>query len=338
MDYYLYMIRLKPVGEYFFGGEVTFGEGSEQNYYVHSNRLPQVSTLLGVVRYEILRQRNLLSYDVKNKDVLDKVGKLIGHQGFTMIQGVDGYGIIHQLSPLFVERRETGRFYTPMPLDYKQDVKFDDGTPCAFSSSCVQKKAVRIAGYDAKNKNNYRYWVSGDGEELAEEKIFYEREQIGITKNGRNPNEKDAFFKMVAEGLRDGFNFAFTLETAEPIEEVCRLVVVGGNRSMFTMSISRMEPQKEDYFQAYFKVLRRDGRLLLLGDAFLTDEERDRLPFFWAVSQCNRYIVTPHAKGHGWDKPRKTKLYRLLARGGVIYASKAPSPTYLNCVGLNIFI
>ena len=61
-----YIVRLTPINSYYFGGEITFGEGVAQNYYVKSNYLPQASSLLGVMRYEVLRQNNLLSYDKNN--------------------------------------------------------------------------------------------------------------------------------------------------------------------------------------------------------------------------------------------------------------------------------
>lgn len=36
-----YLVTLEPLGDYFFGGEVTFGDARTQNYLVRSNELPQ---------------------------------------------------------------------------------------------------------------------------------------------------------------------------------------------------------------------------------------------------------------------------------------------------------
>lgn len=63
---YKYIVRLTPVGSYFFGGETTFGDGKNQNYLVRSCILPQVSAVLGVLRYEILRRNNLLETGAEN--------------------------------------------------------------------------------------------------------------------------------------------------------------------------------------------------------------------------------------------------------------------------------
>ena len=40
------MVRLTPLGSYFFGGEITFGEEGKQNYYVKSSQLPQAASLI----------------------------------------------------------------------------------------------------------------------------------------------------------------------------------------------------------------------------------------------------------------------------------------------------
>lgn len=339
---YNYMVRLKPVDCYYFGGETTLGEGEAQNYYVRSNRLPQVSALVGIIRYEILRQHGLLSYDPTQAGTLEKVEQLIGSQGFSMDKGPETFGIIQKLSPLFVENQAEGRFYTPLPLDDGMKVNLPDAV-CSFSASSTKALPAELEGYDPKKYDNYQYWVSGDGDKLAENKIFYSREQVGITKNGKAEDEKDAFFKLILMGLDDAFNFAFQLETSEPIAEVRQgLCALGGNRSIFRMDVTTLDEQKEpEDFCTYFRSLKREGRLLLLGDAYLTDQERDELPFFWGESTCNRYIVTPHNTGHHWKKPAKTaKLYYLLARGGVIYGAQRGQlqSSRLCNVGLNIFI
>ena len=339
---YRYMVRLKPIDCYYFGGETTLGEGKAQNYYVKSNRLPQVSALVGIIRYEILRQNGLLSYDPEQGGMLKQVEQLIGPQGFSMGDGSNAFGIMRKLSPLFVENQAEGKFYTPMPLDDGVEVNLMD-MECSFSASCMQTFMADLEGYDHKAYNNYKYWVSGEGHKLDENRIFYTREQVGITKNGKLENEKDAFFKIILMGLNEAYNFAFLLETSKPIKEVRQnLCALGGNRSIFRMDLTELDEQKEpNDFCEYFQGLKREGRLLLLGDAYLTDEERDKLPFFWGTSTCNRYIVTPHNQRHHWRKPKKTsKFYHLLARGGVIYNAQkdVSQSSCLNDVGLNIFI
>lgn len=334
-----YIVRLTPINSYYFGGEITFGEGAAQNYYVKSNYLPQASSLLGVMRYEVLRQNNLLSYDKTNRQQLEQVKYLIGEHGFNLDDD-SSYGIIQKLSPVFVENKRSGKFYTPMPLDDGIQISFQSDTECSFSSVCKQSKAITMKGYDYKHYDNYRYWISGDGEKIDTKAIFYEKEQIGITKSNREDDDQDAFYKMVSVGLRDSYNFVFILETSIDINPVEKEVVyMGGNRSAFVMSIVPFENEPTDFFCTYFSSLKRSDRLLLLSDTYFTDQERNDFPFIWADMICNRYIVNQYEKGHSWNRPLKTVLYHLFARGGAIYTSETISPNpHLNRVGLNIFI
>ena len=334
-----YMVRLTPLGSYFFGGEITFGEEGKQNYYVMSSLLPQVSSLIGLMRYEILRQNNLLSYN-KDSETLSKVKGLIGEKSFSIDNtSIESYGIIKKISPVFIECKKEKAFYTPKPLDYGIDIKLSDDIECSFSSSCLQKQGVIMNGYDPKEYNTYQYWINGKLKDKNVEEIFYKDEQIGITKNGRNENESDAFFKIISAGLRKEYNFAFKLETFQEINEVTdEIVFLGGNRSAFMMNIEKTETN-DTYFEDYFKALHKDGRFLLLSDTYFTDKERDSFPFIWGTSLNNRYIITESQNGHNWKRPQKSDLFHLFARGGIVYTDVKPEAApYLNNVGLNIFI
>ena len=348
-----YIIRLTPVGTYFLGGEITFGEGDgKQNYYVRSNKLPQVSTLLGVVRYEVLRQNNLLGNNKKNEN---DIRKAIGEKGFDMSRNLD-YGIIQKISPLFIENKSKNIYYTPLPLDYGIDVVKNENISCSAFSGSKFNYAMKAENYDPKNYDNFRYWIGTDKGKIKDEDIFYTKEQIGITKEGREINDNEAFYKLVTVGLKPEYNFVFLLTTSEKLNDYSGMVYMGGNRSVFKMDLFCLNPkgkdsnntdsnetecnENENYFCDKFKFLRKKGRFLLLGDAFLENEKLSNIPFFWAQSICNRYIVTKYNEKVSWGKPKKTKqLFRLLGRGGVIYSEEKPScDEYLTKVGLNIFI
>lgn len=341
-----YIVRMAPLDSYFLGGETTFGEGSEPNYYVVSNKLPQVSTLLGVIRYELLRQRGLLSYSDSQAEMVKKV---IGDQGFNLETQSLSLGIIKKMSPLFLEKN--GTFYTPMPLDYGIDAvaKTEDHVECSFSSAC-NFNYLSLPKYNCKNYSNYKYWISGDGnEKVLGNDIFKMKEQIGILSQNRD-DDKNGFYKMQSIVLAKGYRFAFLLETSEDIETVeNRQVFMGGNRSMFNMSIESIENIEElknmknidGFCQKYFEALHKDGRLLLLGDAYFSDKECDELPFFWAMRVINKYLLPRYTAqgGMSWKRPNKTATYSLLGRGGVIYERETPKCNKeLQTVGLNVFI
>lgn len=73
-----YLIKLRPLEPYFFGGERTFGfgqmSGQIQKYYIVSEKTPSQTTLFGTLRYIILKQRNALHGDPNSGCSADLVG------------------------------------------------------------------------------------------------------------------------------------------------------------------------------------------------------------------------------------------------------------------------
>lgn len=341
-----YLITLKPLGSYFFGGEVTFGEtGAAQNYLVKSNVLPQASAVLGLVRYCILRRNGLLSYDRKDAGTVEK---LIGPKGFDFDDRPD-YGIIKGVSPVFIT---DGRdFYTPVPLDSGMQIVFDDNNRCSFSSS-VEKKLPVIEKYDSKKYDAYKYWCDTEGR-IFKEDLFTFVSQVGITKNGRKETEKDAFFKQTTVILNSKMSFAFTVELDDrklsnenyktDLKSESTVVPFGGNRSMFLMTVTDGESIN---WSDKFKALSKDNRLLLLGDAVIKKEEREECLFIWGENKPFRYMVNAAKEGHSWNKPNKKEvLLHLQSRGSVIYADsdtlekiRNDAEASLTAIGLNIFI
>lgn len=341
-----YLVTLKPIGSYFFGGEVTLGDGTSQNYFVESNILPQASALLGLMRYEILRQHALLSYNPSDSKVKMKVDQLIGKSGFDLEIPNKQYGIIRNISPVFLT--DNHKFYTAMPLDAGYPVQFNAKNRCSYFV-CDDESNVKdyeitnetvINGFDCKTYDNYKYWCDPDGNRF--ENPFSFSQQIGITKNGRNENESDAFYKQTLIRLNPSLSLAFTVEIDDnsPLEETKTIIPLGGNRSMFFMNISSTALD----MATVFSPLHIDGRILALGDAFLDKIDLAKCNFIWGENKPCRYMVNSTDKKHSWKKPQKTTvLYHLLSRGSVIYADSSvlndlQKASALNNLGLNIFI
>src|ERR1035437_5105326 len=108
-----FLIRLKPLTPYFFGGENTFGDNN-QSYYVRSNYLPQQTTLLGFLRYELLLQNKLLGTDPEKKDWKS----LIGKKSFQKENGayISEFGAIKKISPVFLSSEQES--YIPQAMDW----------------------------------------------------------------------------------------------------------------------------------------------------------------------------------------------------------------------------
>lgn len=339
-----YIIKLKPLAPYFFGGEVTFGDGSNQNYLVKSNLLPQQSALLGLMRYEVLRRHNLLSYSADKKK---KVNELIGSNGFSLGGDEDyNFGVIESISPIFITDGE--HYYTPMPMDFQNLVTFESNSTnkCSYDGTS-EKPLPKIKDFSWKTFDSYCYWVSNNDEAVEIDKIFHEKEQVGITKNNAKANKEKAFFKQTLISLDEKYQFVFTVEIKDEkfykISESGESIILpfGGNRSMFQMTIKKIN----DYFDwtNIFYNLHRDGRLLALGDAYLTNDKRNQCQFIWGMNTPLRY-TRAEKDGHNWREPNKSKLlFHLQSRGSVIFADeehlkKIKSESKFNKVGLNLFV
>ncbi|MFK1786546.1 type III-B CRISPR module-associated Cmr3 family protein [Bacteroides fragilis] len=170
---------------FFFGGERTLDDGKSADYISHSNKFPQQSALLGMIRYQLLKQHNLLSQFpyTENKPTEKEIMKaLIGEQSFRMTERKAkslGLGVIKQISPLMLieckDDTSSRSIYFPLPLDngYKvsfnetsnEDKVFYNGIECPIPNvypaseeqdSGNQKRKF----FDHKTYNNYLFWCT----------------------------------------------------------------------------------------------------------------------------------------------------------------------------------
>ncbi len=354
-----YLVTLEPLGDYFFGGEVTFGDAWTQNYLVRSNELPQQSALMGLIRYKILENNNLLSYDAEDQSTKELVADLIGENGVDVDNPATSYGVIKGISPVFLT--DGKQYYTPTPLDHKiKEDKNDSNCPVregdynvSFGvSKCYWGKEIKnclpeIKNYDQKNYCSYKYWSDDKGVVLKDSPFVY-REQVGITKNDNSSDGKDAFFKQTLISLNYGMKFAFSVSIdVEKLQSKSKsllsgssMVFFGGNRSIFRMEIE----EKSVDWSNIFGDLHKDGRLLCLGDALLSGDIRADSDFIWGMSKPWRFMKNSVSEKHSWGKPSKTNIYHLQSRGSVIFGKTEylddlkKSSLGLNIIGLNYFV
>ena len=339
---YKYIVRLTPVGSYFFGGETTFGDGKNQNYLVRSCILPQVSAVLGVLRYEILRRNNLLEIGTENDaEKKEKWPEYIG-KPFNIEAPAASYGQIREISPIFMERKSDGVLFTPCPADLGYEVTFGNDEKVSYFGEEIHHPLITKQGTntfcDFKQYDNWKKWIGTDGKTIDADKIFINDERVGINKLDGSSDRDKAYFEQTQIRLRDGYHFCFSVTTSEKLDEKPVFVQLGGNRSTFKMEL---ESADVDLVGKFREVLHRDGRLLLLGDAWIKSEERENYDFIWGERIVNRYISNIHK----WNGNRsETMLYHLLGRGSVIYANDKrltelkEEDDNLSKVGLNIFI
>jgi len=106
-----YLVTLKPLEPFMFGGDQTFGALGDKetgSYLVKSRHFPQQTALLGMVKRELMTQAGVLTRKRRGEWV-DKNRKvdainLVGYQKFDMLADEEqDLGAIDRLSPLFLE-------------------------------------------------------------------------------------------------------------------------------------------------------------------------------------------------------------------------------------------
>lgn len=270
-----YLITLKPLTPFFFGGENTFGEG-KINYFARSNYLPQQTTLLGMLRHELLIQNDLIGTDPLQNDWKT----LIGEKSFQKQNGnfVKDFGAIKNISPVFLSNGEM--HFTTQALDwayYKRsekeinkckvpiqsiapvDVEFQrtNGDFVIFEKEkeTIPVLSVNKEPYDPKyglvslwvshDGKTHRHWDYEEPDEFdntlgIENGFFIKHEQVGIHREiNKRTNEKGDFYKQVFYKLVDDYCFAFfvDMELSEGKKFNSRIITMAGERSMFQMTV-----------------------------------------------------------------------------------------------------
>jgi len=286
-----YRIDLTPDESYFFGGENTFGENNSDNYFVRSVRFPQQTTLLGTLRFLLLKHEDLMDKNGKvpvQKKALEK--EIIGTTGFSPENDTTGYGKIKRLSPVFingadgdyvVQSREFGlkwvddefsgvKAKTLVPLKYRQEK--------GISVISNEKKFIpRLEGFDSKTTfpdlllnltNGKMRFFDFNPEKTLDEMngIFVEHEQIGIRipkkkenkainkdNNETDKNEK-GLYKQVSYQLREGFCFRFfaDIDIDLKTEKLPEFIKMGASQSWFRLKIENVKPDAIQQFDKMF--------------------------------------------------------------------------------------
>ena len=107
-----YLIKMTPLNTYFFGGEKTFTSAKgETNYFARSNRWPQQTTVLGMLRY-------LIGKSVEPEFDSAKIGS----HSFIVGASDNTFGFIDKLSPAFLVN-DKGNYLLEAGTDHQKNKK-----------------------------------------------------------------------------------------------------------------------------------------------------------------------------------------------------------------------
>jgi len=316
-----YLITLRPIDGFFFGGAETFGDGKNTNYLVRSDKLPQQTTLIGMLRKEILRRHGPFKahYQDYTDDEKTKMAEKIGSKPFFFL-GPNEFGALKRVSPVFLT--DGTKNYIPVPLDHGIELEIKPDRVFG-STAMMNSHSGAPTGYDGK-KGLPSGFIASEGERKGDDDIFVPIEKVGIRKDKRDEDDEKAYYKQTRFKLKDDFQFAIIVECDLKLGNA--LVEMGGERSIFAMTVA----ETPDSFERIFSATSCSGHLLL-ADTLTGNTIYDACTHAIANIFPFRHFMDQMDKDKGLDKSPVTYL---LKRGSVLYGDRGKIEACLNKVEL----
>lgn len=331
-----YLITLKPLGKYFFGGDMTFQVGSDEkskfneafsSYIIASNKFPQQTSLLGMMRYLLLTHSPKIFSRERNRiiDPTDAI-ELIGKESFSVVTNHDcsnNFGQIKSLGPCFLKSSKEALL--PVPKDYRFGITFgkDKSTSAYYNARALS--LPRVDGYSAKEYYDVLYIGLHSGTVYKEDDIFQEDSRIGINKNYKGKSDTKGFYKQIFYHLKGDFHFAFVVDCDFDLK-ACQneIVSLGADGSRFSLSATMLGKTSLNlaYPEGALKEVTGGCRVILLSDALLDTTDLASVRFSITDTLPFRFLCT-NVETHNYnilgDAKRVNEKYYLYEKGSVFY-------------------
>lgn len=264
-----YLVKLKPVEAFFFGGERVFSfyeEGTElKNNIIKSREFPQQTSILGMIRKEILVLNKCIkekwNYNAKEKE--ENI-KLIGEKSFNLIDENEDFGIINSISPVFIieETKGSDKFLVKIPKDHNISNNSKEYTPFKFNddkANCLKvrtnlsKEVYLPIDFNAKKGLSEDFIDAQTGDIVRKDEIFVRDCSIGIRLDESHKTEDNSLFRLEKYKFnydkdyeRGNKCFAFILdiqdekEASKTFENYKNVVTLGGEGSHFFISFEKV--------------------------------------------------------------------------------------------------
>lgn len=310
-----YLITLAPEELFFFGSEQTFGDGTNVNYYARSNPFPQQTTLLGMLRKQVLIQADIYKEKVQDYGLEDKakMAELIGDKSFNVTSRPQSFGRVKGLSPVLLRYRDKQNkdtFFRTTPKDHGLNLTFLKGQ--AFLGREISGIPC-LNDYKAKNALSSSFLSSDETTCICFDSVFKSHVKIGIDKD-RAEEDEGKFFKHLFYSMVPDFSFALFADI--DIELSSGIVFMGADSSSFFMTVEKNEDRS---FESLFCKKPEKTKITLLSDAFVEPSIYDSCTFSITGSSDFRNIMTTSGDYNYKKGKSKSQKYTLLSQGSVLF-------------------
>ncbi len=298
-----YFIKLTPLAPFFFGGEKTFGDGKNVNYFAKSNPFPQQTTVLGMLRKEILIQGSIYKEKWSEYSVDDKkkMKELIGEKSF-QLDSENNFGKIEKLSPVFIS--DGNENFIRAPLD--TGLRFEENEKGRSTLDKSMKCIPFAVGFKVKQVLPNSFISTINSNKMFDE-IFSEFIKVGNAKN-KAEDENDKFFKQLFYTMRKNYSFAFFADL--DFELTSSIVFMGADNSSFRMDVKNTESSFEEMFVNNAE----KDKITLLSDALVDEDIYKNCKF--ALTEVLDFKTIKMEEGR--YKKRNSK-HEMLKRGSVLF-------------------
>lgn len=326
-----YIITLKPIDKFFFGGDMTFSVGNNLNddynreyssYLIESAYFPQQTSLLGMMRFLILRNNEECFDGVKITDTIKAAG-LIGEGGFGEGRS---YGKIKSLGHCFIKDCADNKDYHFAPYDSDYAVSAAEDTCLVNGRELTLHK---MEGFSSKVW--YKKYLECGSEKKEVSSFFVEDRRIGINRDIKTGKTEDAaLFKQVSYRFSDSrYAFAFHAETdVDILQYDGQVVSVGADNSQFVIGIKNDHEDGNAGCSAL--------KVTLLSPARLLSKDMDKVAFCMTEVMPFRYLrSTVHTKSYNvLDRElSRSERIEMYAPGSVFYfSSEADAEAFRNAL------
>lgn len=354
-----YQITLTPVDKFFFGGDMTFSVGANElpknwkeitddterakikkqvednarysSYIIQSSMFPQQTSLLGMLRFLILRNNKEV---FKDGHIVDKTRAkaLIGERSFTVNENHDenNFGLIKNLNRIRIVRKEGNADTTYLeyaPLFGELDFTRASSSTYNMKDVCIpalsDKEYKAKDGIPAKLTDGEKFYDFEQGEDPEKEGVLIEDRRVGINRNITTGIVEDAaLFKQISYRFNNknaSYCFVFNAEVDDSLnlEEYSRqLVSIGGDNSQFVISISKNDDSKGSIASV-------NNAICLLSPTFLTRAEAQTAKFAITRLMPFRFLKSEMDKVKSYHilsgNLTRSDRYELYAPGSVFY-------------------
>lgn len=250
------LVKITPMEPYAFGTDQKFqypGEEStgKESYFVKSRTMPEQTTILGMLRFLLLKQKGLLHSDFKyNEDEIKRMAQYIGPESFQFEKEKQEFGCIHRISPVFlIDNR--GNYYVKNPFHNTEKEK--GYTPIAISEKLIETSFgnIRLPEKDefrAKDGHAVGFYNLSDGS--IHKELFKSVIIPGNRKNNKTSDD-DCFFKRELFVLKRGYCFAVFVDADEVFHTDIVSMGMGGCTFLISSELGREDDLEKHVKEAF---------------------------------------------------------------------------------------